>query len=165
MKRIHQIILCLFIITVANSCRPAKFKEIGDPSSKVEGIKGNWILSHAYAIDEAYVTPDKLEITDFYQTATTQPNLNISDNTFSSNITGVVKNYFGTGTGTWKFDDNNFPSYVIFNYSNSTADTFLLAGPIRATDTSLKLKKQYFYTKAGKNLVAFSYIWEFIKPL
>lgn len=164
MKRSAQIILLLLIIAaVSDGCRPKKFKDIGDASSKMEGIKANWIMAHAYVIDEAYVTPDKFEITDFYRTGTTLPNLNISDNSFSSTVTGVVKNYFGTGNGTWKFDDNNFPTSVIFSYSNATKDTFLLASSIRATDNALKLKKQYYYMKAGKKTLGFSYIWEFTK--
>lgn len=93
MKTIFKYFALLILTSlIINSCRPKKFSDIGDPSSKVEGIKANWMLTHAYVIDEAYVSPDKLEITDFYKTAANLPNLNIAENTFTSNIyPGLLK--------------------------------------------------------------------------
>lgn len=159
---INRFFIAAAAVLLIASCRPEKFKDIGDPASKTAGIQANWILAHAYVIDEAFATPDKLEITDFYKTKAL-PTLNITATGFTALTTGVVKNYFGTGKGTWTFDDNTYPTKVYLNYNDNSKDTFMLAGTIRTTDQALKLKKTYYYTKNGVKKIAYSYIWEFTR--
>jgi hypothetical protein len=161
MKHFIKIALvCFAAACIVSACRPAKFKEIGEIPSKTKGIQGSWLLSHAYVVDDAYVNPDQLDITDFYKTKAL-PSFTFTETNFTALTTGTVKNYFGTGTGTWSFDNNDYPTTLYFTYSNNDKDTFLLGATIRPTDSKLKLKKTYFYTKNGIRKSAYSYIWEF----
>ena len=163
MKRIFKFTaLILVTAIVVVSCRPKKFSDIGDVPSKTKGIQDNWVLSHAYVVDEAFATPDKLDITDFYKTKTL-PTLKFTETGFTALTTGTVKNYFGTGTGTWSFDNADFPKSLYINYSDNSKDTFLLGSTIRTTDLVLKLKKTFYYTKGTAKKIAYSYIWEFTR--
>ncbi len=95
----HKFKNSIFIILIAlaiSSCRPEKFKEIGDIPSKTKGLQDDWKLAHAYVVDEAFSTPDKLDITEFYATKTL-PTITFTENTFTALTAGTVKNYFGFG--------------------------------------------------------------------
>ncbi|MCX6189547.1 MAG: DUF5004 domain-containing protein [Bacteroidetes bacterium] len=163
MKSILNFLLLIILFSASFiSCRPKKFSDIGLEPSKSKGLQANWILSHAYVIDEAATSPDKLDITAFYQTKAL-PTLIFTETTFTALTLGTVKNYFGSGSGTWSFDNNDYPTSLRINYSNNVKDTFLLGGTIRPTDSTLKLKKTFYYYKKGVKNIAYSYIWEFVR--
>ncbi len=163
MKRILKFSVFFLLLSISTfSCRPKKFNDIGNEPSKMQGLQATWILSHAYVIDEAATSPDKLDITDFYKTKTL-PTITFTETNFTAVTSGTVKNYFGTGSGTWSFDNNSYPTSIRINYSNNVKDTFLLGSTIRPTDASLKLKKSFYYFKKGVKNIAYSYIWEFVR--
>ncbi len=113
-----------FICLLAFGCEKPydKDKEIGPPIYSAENfnsiLNGKWVLSKASQVDELSLTKESIDITDFYSMspATQKPNItfNTTNQTFVSDTTGVMVSYFGS-SGTWSYDDNNYPTKIILN--------------------------------------------------
>ena len=76
--------------------------------------------------------------------------VNFNSESFSYATTGLkgIK-YFGN-TGTWAFDDNDFPTEILVSPSDGTSPfTLSLLGPIREVDQELQV--QYFKGCSGSD--------------
>ena len=132
-------------------------KDIGAVQSQVDGIKGKWEVVKVVMNDSTTSTPDPVEVTDFFQASTKMPNIsfNITDKTYTSDATGVAYDFFGA-TGTWAFDDPQFPKTITFTPQGGTAFTMGMMAPIRLVDSRLKIQK-YMYCDSAQTNFKFAY--------
>lgn len=128
MKKI--IFVAIICVTLFNGCKKVyEDKAIGPPIYTTEKLNavlnGKWILSNATQVDEKSLTKETIDITDFYtaELGSQLPNItfNTAAKTFTSDTTGVIVKYFGTG-GTWAFDDDNYPKKIILTTGSGTVD-------------------------------------------
>lgn len=154
MKNILTIFIAAVILAIP-ACK--KDKTLEPAPSKVDGLTAAWVLVKATQVDELSLIKESADITEFYASGTTQPNITFKpDFTFTSNNVGVAKVHFGN-SGTWKFDNANFPTKIILTYTGGGTDDLPLGATIRTTDTRLKIKQTI---NCGTQAV-FSYLLEF----
>ncbi len=160
MKRI--IMITAFFISLM-ACKK-EIKDIGAPASKVEGLQANWVLQRCSMVDELSLTKESIKMGDYFtvkNAALTQPNIKFAINNgnriYTVDTTNVLVNFFQASSGTWNFDNDEFPTEIVFNPTGGTPFTLPLGGPIRTVDQVLKLRKPVY---CGGEL-KFSYVLEF----
>lgn len=155
-----KIIYISAIILFAYSCKPELKGELGEPSNKVEGLSGNWQLTAFSQRDENNPIKEIRDMSEFYIITgeeATRLTFNSSDNSYTI-IPGPGRNYMGTG-GTWRFDNNEAPTYL---YLQSDTDTMQLKlGSMPTTASSqLNLELPRYCTDAqGNRTPTVSYIF------
>ena len=163
MKRFNiytaTIVLMAFIGFVSlNSCEK-KVYEIGEPTSKLEGINGAWNISGVTQIDEASPLKDEMDLDRFF-IIPGEPALaitfNSADLTYSV-VPGSGKNPFGDG-GDWTFDDPNFPSSLTLYSTGGDTIVVGLGQTIKPTDSNLFLNQQRFCDDAP--VTTYQYIFD-----
>ncbi len=137
--------MSLAIGVFATSCQK-EYKEIGEIPSKTDGITASWILSSCSSIDKAAIVEETMDITSFFYTDTKLPNINLKMEsnlgTYTCDTANVAYQFFGGTSGTWSFDNPDFPKKVFLTPAGtSTVLEFTLAATIRPTDPYLKLDK------------------------
>jgi len=157
MKRILNLsALTMTLVLSITACRPEK-KELGPKANQVDGISTQWILSRVDQIDVnvqlAFVESDTLlNVTDAYiDGAPMEIGL---DKAGAYTITpGAGSNLFKNTTGKWSFDNNEYPSYVVFDAASATENNMKLIRPVRPQDNFLVLK--YNKICGGKRTVSY----------
>jgi Domain of unknown function (DUF5004) len=128
---------------ILNACKK-EYEEIGTPSSKIEGVTADWVVTKFVVTDKAGVIEEKLDMTDYFFGATKVPNIlfsiNGTDTVYTCDTTGLTFNVFKTTSGRWRFDNNLVPTKIVLIPNDAPANIDLtLRGPIRETDTYLKV--------------------------
>ncbi|MEY2871656.1 MAG: hypothetical protein RLZZ146_1579 [Bacteroidota bacterium] len=157
MKRILNLsALTMTLVLSITACRPEK-KELGPKANQVDGISTQWILSRVDQIDVnvqlAFVESDTLlNVTDAYIDGA--PMEIGFDKAGAYTITpGAGSNLFKNTTGKWSFDNNQYPSYVVFDAASATENNMKLIRPVRPQDNFLVLK--YNKICGGKRTVSY----------
>ncbi|MES2381850.1 MAG: DUF5004 domain-containing protein [Bacteroidota bacterium] len=139
-------------------------KDLGTPSSKVDGLQAKWVLKRCSMVDEVSLTKETIKMGDYFTVkniAYTQPNIKFEtlngSRVYTVDTTNVLVNFFQTPTGAWNFDSDEFPTEIVFTPTGGTAFTLPLGGSIRTVDQVLKLRKPVY---CGGEL-KFSYVLEF----
>lgn len=140
-----------FIFTGCKKDYPA----VGDMASKAEGIKGTWKAEKMTQVD--YIAKEKGE--DLFQWDAT--NIYKSNDfiiTFEANgnfsITGTAHNFAKLTSGTWSFDDAQYPSKI--NLTNGTVtDAFALLSPPKAGFDMFDIS--YDRYSGGKKIIGYQY--------
>jgi len=133
MKSIHIILLGFFVILAFSSCRNEPSTDFGEPFSKIEGIADEWELVEMFhsGIDVATssnVITNTIQLPQSY-IGDVPATLNFTtDFTYSGTENGS-KILFPT-SGSWAFDDNDYPSKVFLTSGGETIELQLLA-PVR----------------------------------
>ncbi|MEL6674431.1 MAG: DUF5004 domain-containing protein [Bacteroidota bacterium] len=157
MKKINQNIFllplaCLFALLACEQTTP----EFGDTYSKVEGINGAFKLTQVIQTDERTASFDNtLDISGFFLRST-PPELNFSSADRSFTLApGDSPNFLGE-SGSWKFDDEEFPTQLILT-SNGQDLTLELNRTIREIDNTL----EFNFRRAcfGKAALTYTYIF------
>ncbi|MCU0441966.1 MAG: DUF5004 domain-containing protein [Bacteroidia bacterium] len=142
--KINNAFVCLiFGIVALSSCRK-EYKEIGEVPSKVEGISASWVLQDCAVIDKASIVEETLNITPYFSKGAKMPNIRFqmegTTGVYQADTTGVLYSFFGGTSGTWQFDNADFPTKLILTPTGSSSSiTMPLASTIRPTDTYLKI--------------------------
>ncbi len=138
---LHTSALLLLVLGLCMSaCTPDEIPPIGEPFSQVKGINGNWQLSSVVQVDELKTgSGNRLDVSGL--TVGDQPaviNFNSSD--FKFNVTpGSSKIYFPL-SGTWAFDDNDFPSVINLTVNNEVF-ALQMFSPVREfVDNTMQVK-------------------------
>jgi tRNA A37 threonylcarbamoyladenosine dehydratase len=134
MKTFKTLLFALCIALAVPACKK-KTKEIYSPSSKLEGINDVWQLNQV----KQYDPKNKdlvVDVTDMFTESAIELNLNSADFTYAFNQSNPL--YLGT-TGTWNFDDNNYPTKVTFT-NGAEVNTMKLLRTIRTVDPTLELE-------------------------
>lgn len=130
----------MLAVLIVAGCGKDEPVPIGEPSSKLEGINDEFVLSQVLFIDN--LTPFDDNTLDVSETFIGDEPLTISFNadalSYSVNA-GSSLNFFGE-SGNWNFDNNDFPSYLDFDQGNSSGmlRTTLLR-TIRTQDDQLQI--------------------------
>lgn len=133
----YNLFIFLTLIIAFSSCRKDDF-EIGTPYSKVKGISDTWVLKEVWQSDEIAETPP-LNVTDLMVGADPST-ITFSENgrTFTLNPGSSVQ--FIPQSGTWKFDNDEYPSSVTLTESGNEFE-LTLQKPVREiVDNTLEYK-------------------------
>jgi hypothetical protein len=151
------IIASIFLSIIA--CKK-EIKDIGTPSSKVDGIQAKWGLTSCTMIDELSLVKEATSMGDFF---TTKKAPNITFETvggikkYTVDTANVLVNFFQAPSGTWSFDNDEYPTMVKFIPDGGVEFSLPLGATVRTVDTFLKLRKPVY---CGGEL-KFSYVLEF----
>lgn len=115
---------------VLQSCKPKEEFVAGEPFSSLKGINGTWAIDQVLQVDKLSTKSDNtLDVSAFFTGANPlQITFNSDDFTWSVSA-GDSPNYLGA-SGTWSFDDNEFPSYITV-VEGAATKTFTLNRPVR----------------------------------
>jgi hypothetical protein len=161
MKKYIYIMSATMSLFVA-SCRK-EYKELGENPSKIEGITASWSLSSCKVIDKAATIEETIDVTSFFTPSTKLPNITFAMNsgvgTYTCDTSNVAFTFFGGTSGTWSFDDANYPKKVLLTPAGATAPIeFPLAATIRPTDTYLLIDKSVLCGGTEKAVYRLSFI-------
>jgi hypothetical protein len=161
-KGMKAIIIASILISVI-ACKK-EIKDIGLPSSKIDGITAKWELKRCSMVDELSLIKETTTMGDFFtvkNSSKTQPNITF---TYANNVgnytvdtANVLMNFFQAPAGKWSFDNNDFPTLVTFIPNGGTEFSLPLGATIRTVDSVLKFRKPVY---CGTEL-KFSYVLEF----
>ncbi len=124
-------------------------RELGPRANQQEGISANWSLYRVQQIDVnvqlAFQESDTLlDVTEtIIDPISSLSPMEIAFSQVDSSCTvtaGQGSDLFGLGNGTWNFDNNKYPSKVIFNRGTVNEMVFPLVRPVRPQDKFLVLK-------------------------
>lgn len=156
MKNIYiRFLLILIPGLLFGSCEEQTY-EFGEPFSKLQGINGTFVLSAVSQIDERTTALDNsLDISDFFIGVTPAViSFNSTDFTYTLN-SGTSPNFLGENSGSWRFDDNEFPTEIQLGSGNPTS--LLLNRTIREIDNTLEFQVSRFCS--GTAGVSYRYIF------
>lgn len=138
MKKNHIILTVLLIAIGFVACKKTIEGELGEPFDKVKGLSGTWELAKFEQQDLNNPIQETRDLSSFYIDGQVTP-LQI---TFGSDRSYDValemgKNYFGT-EGTWSFDDEDYPSFLILDTGADTLE-YNLGAVVREFDNTLQI--------------------------
>src|SRR5690606_3782153 len=135
-KSICSLFYLAFMLLALGGCKEDE-AALGEPFSKVEGlIATDWVMAEVYLVDEG--NPAKPERNISQQVITTDQPLTLSFES-EGNFTAGTENNFFPLTGAWSFDDPNAPRKIILISPDGTVTDAPLGGPIRISDSQLKI--------------------------
>jgi len=150
------------------SCQPELSGPIGEPFNKLEEIQGDWklvkVVQHDPISEKLNLKLYQMDISerlpDLFQNITAK--FSLSENgeatNFEFNI-GDAPFYVDT-VGTWKFDDNQFPTKVLLTHPDSlTITSSLDLGSVPQPGMPIKLK----FNRIHNDEIILTYIYEFVK--
>lgn len=155
-------IVCATIGLMVSSCQK-EYKEIGEIPSKIEGITANWILKSCEVVDKGGFEEETMDITSFFYSKSNLPNIQFTmvngAGVYSADTSNIAFQFFGSTSGTWIFDNPDFPKQLILTPTGSSQTlTFNLAATIRPTDTYLKLDKSILCKDTEKAVYRLSFV-------
>lgn len=155
----------IVLIVAFAACEPVEYGELGDPFSKIEGIEGSWKTTEVIQVDETALAQGGLyteqDLTALFNFSNYTITFNVDADSMPSTftvITGGAPSFIDT-TGTWSFNDNHFPTEVLFSHSDSAGFTskMRLITPPR-DQNPLRMKFQRF--SGGKLIISYQYTFE-----
>jgi hypothetical protein len=145
MKTATYFTVIAFGIMALSACRK-EYKEIGEAPSKIEGITAAWILSSCSVVDKGGFVEETMDITPFFSSTSRLPNISFkmegNVGRYTCDTSNIAFNFFGGTSGSWQFDNAEFPTKVTLTPDGSTQTIVLpLAATIRPTDAFLRIDK------------------------
>ena len=138
-NRIYLLLILILTSVFVSNCK--KTYTLDSPASHVDGINGTWILYSVVQVDEFDLAKPERDISKFYlgdgSISVMEITFNSSDFTFEITLGQIGKNYLPT-SGTWKFDDDNFPKYIFLKDDEGNVTTLTMQAPTRPQDQQLK---------------------------
>jgi hypothetical protein len=137
--RIFSIVLLSAALAISG-CKPDLKGDLGTPSNKMEGMAGTWELNKFGQQDLNNPIKEVRDLSDFYINGTDTPyriTFAVADMSYSV-APGPGRNYFGT-SGTWGFDNPDFPSFLRLFSATDTLE-FDLGSMVRPFDNALNLE-------------------------
>ena len=136
---IYSLSLLFLALILASGCKKKIEGELGTPYSKVTGMNGTWELSKFVQIDLNNPIQEERDLSQFYLVEGTEPfslTFDSEDRSFSAQIE-AGKNFFGA-SGTWSFDDDNYPSFLYIDNANELLE-FEMGNVVSEFDNELQL--------------------------
>lgn len=158
---LKNLILTGMVSLTMLACQPDEIPGIGEPLSRMEGITGEWEATSVVQVDEIAKSKGdanfELDVTDLYNLGDYAIAF-ANDGTFTITANGAPN--FVDESGTWSFDDPDFPTKVLLFADGSVDPTseFALAR-VPAAGFDLKIE---FQRIAGETHYL-SYVYTFSK--
>lgn len=157
-----KIIAVFFLISMLGACQK-EYKEIGNAPSKIEGITAKWVLHSCSVIDKGGFIEETVEITPFFTSSPKLPNISFTMEAgvgrYTCDTSNIAFNFFGGTSGTWSFDNNEFPTKLLITPNGSEQGIVMpLAATIRPTDTYLKIDQSVLCGTTEKAVYRLSFI-------
>ena len=169
MKYLSRLIpFIVAVVMVSTACEPMEYGELGEPFSKIDGIEGTWVATEVIQVDETalaqgglYTEMDLTNVFNFTNYTITFATASGQPSTFTVSPGGAPS--FIDTTGTWAFDDSQYPTQVHFTLPDSSEYTSMmrLVAPPREQNP-LRIKFQRF--SGGKLIVSYRYTFEKQNP-
>ncbi|MBI1308065.1 MAG: DUF5004 domain-containing protein [Bacteroidetes bacterium] len=145
MKMKNLLMLLMLPVLIFTGCKKDR-PVLDPPGSKLEGINSSWILVGVDQVDIASLQQKSLDVSEaFIGDIAMQVQFNSSDFTYSV-TNGSGPNYFGN-SGSWAFDDNEYPTQITLTTSTGDVKVCPLLHTIRPVDTYL----QFSYARTCSN--------------
>lgn len=136
---------CLLIFLASlSSCQETQDLVLDPPLSKVVGISDTWRLTQIVQVDFLTKIPERRErdITTLAIGANPMTVSFTTDGNYSLNA-GSSLNYLGAESGTWAFNNNDYPTLINIS-ANGINSELSLYGPTREIDSYLKVGVQRY---------------------
>jgi len=155
--KLFTIIILAGIGLIAGACEEKTY-EFGEPFSKIEGINGSFVLTQVVQADERSTNLDNtFDISEFF-IGSEPAVINFQSSDFSYTLNpGTAPNFLGASAGSWKFDDNEFPTQIQLGTASPTI--LDLNHTIRTIDNTLEFK----ITKSCSGEAGVSYHYVFTR--
>ncbi|MFN3951485.1 MAG: DUF5004 domain-containing protein [Thermaurantimonas sp.] len=137
-----KIILYMVAVAAIAGCRPERRGELGPDPDLAFGIAGRWRAAELSIVDFKSPLGDELSVSDdlFSLGAPLEITFN-RDNTYQVTTAGKIPHTFGT-SGTWAFDNPEFPTKMGIVNNNGESDTIFLRSMARDYDPIWKIQIQ-----------------------
>lgn len=162
-KKVSKAIIICLLAWAAGSAACKKRPVLEPPVNKIAGISGNWTLSIVEQVDVnnklGNIKSDTvMDVTSLYLGSKTPMKMTVQSNGNYSITAGVASQYFPKTTGTWKFDNNEYPSMVILDAGTAEEMKYPLIAPTRPQDSYLALKATKICN--GKRTVSYNFYFK-----
>lgn len=141
-KSIHmkKLLLINALAIALLGCRPERRGELGPDPDLAYGIVGRWRAAELSITDFKSPLGDELNVSEDFATLGDPLEITFNrDNTYEVNNPGKVPTKFGT-SGTWAFDNPEFPSKMGILNNNGETDTVYLRSMARDYDPVWKIQ-------------------------
>ncbi len=150
-----QNIIFVLIAVATFSCSEDRPK-LGPPSSKLAGINDTWVLTGVEQLDENATRNNILDVSSVYIGSIPTEISFDSDSFTYVVIAGTSPNFMGD-SGTWSFDDNNYPTLFTITHDGIT-ERCSLNRTVRTVDQTLEFKySRYCDPDLSKKTVSYNY--------
>ncbi|GCD76694.1 hypothetical protein JCM31826_01760 [Thermaurantimonas aggregans] len=135
-----KILISLTILGAAIACRPERKGELGPDPNLAYGIVGRWRAAELSITDFKSPLGDELNVSEDFATLGDPLEITFNpDNTYQVNNPGNIPTKFGT-SGTWAFNNPEFPSTMGILNNNGETDTIHLRSMARDYDPVWKIQ-------------------------
>ena len=138
-NRIYLLLVLILTAVAVSNCK--KTYTLDPPASKIDGINGSWILYSVVQVDQTDLAKAERNISEFYlgdgSSAVMEITFNSSDFTFEVQLGDIGRNFLPS-SGTWEFDDDNFPQFIYLTDDEGNVTELEMQGPTRPQDQQLK---------------------------
>lgn len=160
----YLILVCLSIgLVFLTQCKKQTYT-LDPPPSKIEGLSGSWSLYSVIQVDEISLSKGERNLSEFYvgpdSTDLMKVTFNSSDFTFTITPGALGRNYLPS-SGTWSFDNNDYPEFIYLEDDLGVTTTLKLQGPTRPQDSQLKFSFQRSCMIDGEEKEYVGYRYEF----
>ena len=137
MKNIFQSVsIALLLVFALQGCKK-KTQELEEASSKLEGIQDVWVLNEVKQFDPANKDLT-IDVTEVF-TGATPIELEIHSKDSATYTFNQANPLFLGTKGTWRFDDNNFPTQIELT-GDAGIQTVKLLQTVRTVDPKLRIQ-------------------------
>lgn len=136
MKNLSRMAMLVCVLLLTTTGCKKKNRDLYDPSSKLEGIQAVWVLDEVKQFDPS--NKDLvIDVTEAFK-GTNPIELDVKSNDFTFVFNQSNPLFLGS-SGTWKFDDNAFPTQIEMTGDAGTSVVKLLQ-TVRTIDPKLRIQ-------------------------
>lgn len=156
MKKLNRLSIIFLAIFALYSCRPEEPGALAAPESKLDGINDSFTLISVTQVDRrALGDESSLDVSDIFTSNPTQITFSSSDFTYSV-VPGSGPNFLGD-SGTWAFDDIEYPTTVTLTPAAGAEVVLWLNRTIRPRETMLEV--EWVRSCSGAESVSYRYMF------
>jgi hypothetical protein len=161
MKKTYIFIGSLLLALCFTACKETIEGDLGEPFDKVKGLSGTWELARFEQQDLNNPVKETRDLSEFYIDGQVTPlQITFDASTRSYNVAiELGKNYFGNA-GSWSFDDDDYPSFLILDTGSDTLQ-YNLGTIVREFDNTLQIDYRRGCEDADGNLTE-TVVYKFI---
>lgn len=161
-KNLIRLVTVFFLSSLFFSACKREEYTLGEAESKKAAIQGTWTLYKVVQKDEITCSDRKtLDVSSIFLGA--NPMTIKFDNDNIVITPGTTPNLFGGTSGTWVFNNDQFPNesalypeYMTFNFGGGNTQKAYLSKTVRSFDKEMKVKWVRFYN--GKAAVSYEFV-------